>query len=85
MEARIAKLEANMEHVKGELSKLSGVPADLATLKERTSHLPTKADMKDEVKTAIDRAASRVQRNIGIIGGIVAIAVAAINYLPRFF
>lgn len=85
MEIRIAKLEANMEHVKGELSKLSSVPADLATLKERTSHLPTKADMKDEIKGAIDRTAGRVQRNFAIAGSATAIVVALINYGPRLF
>lgn len=42
MEARVAKLEADMDHVKRSLDRLADVPADLATLKERTSHLPTK-------------------------------------------
>ncbi|WP_313534354.1 hypothetical protein [Sphingomonas sp.] len=42
MEPRVAKLEAHMENVRAELGKLSTVPADLATLKERVAHLPSK-------------------------------------------
>lgn len=42
MEPRVAKLEAHMENVRAELGKLSSVPADLATLKERVAHLPSK-------------------------------------------
>lgn len=42
MYERVAKLEAHMEHVREDLGKLSGVPATLATLNERVSHLPTK-------------------------------------------
>lgn len=42
MEPRIARLEAQMEHVQGALLKLSDVPANLATLIERVAHLPTK-------------------------------------------
>lgn len=42
MEARVAKLEAHVEHIRSELAKLSGMPTDLAVLKTRVDHLPTK-------------------------------------------
>lgn len=45
MESRVAVLEAHMEHVRSDLAKLSGVPADLAALKEKVEHLPTKDDL----------------------------------------
>lgn len=79
MEARIARLEASMDFVKAELNKLSGVPVELARLSERVSHLPTKSD----VDAAIDRAGARTQRTMAIVGGLVTVAVAAINYLPK--
>ena len=85
MEPRVAKLEAHMEHVRAELSKLADLPADLATVKERLLHLPTKADMKVDVDGAIDRAGTRTQRTIAIASGAVTLAIAAINYLPRLF
>jgi hypothetical protein len=42
MEARIAKLEADMEHVKKSIDRLVDVPTKLAVLEERVSHLPGK-------------------------------------------
>lgn len=42
MEARVAKLEAHVEHIRDDLGKLAGVPIDLATLKTRVDHLPSK-------------------------------------------
>lgn len=83
MEARVAKLEANMEHVRSDLAKLATVPADVATIKERSSHLATKADVKVEITAAIDRSATKTQRTVQIVGALVAIAVAVINYGPK--
>ena len=83
MEPRIAKLEAHMEQVRSELTKLSSVPVDVAAMKERLSHLPTKVEMKLDVDTAIDRSGSRTQRTIAIASAAVTIAVAAMNYLPK--
>ena len=45
MEARVAVLEAHVEHIRGDLAKLSNVPTDLAVLKTRVDHLPTKGWM----------------------------------------
>ena len=42
MEPRIARLEAHMENVRGELVKLATVPVDLAIVKTRVEHLPGK-------------------------------------------
>lgn len=42
MEARVAKLEAHMEHVRDDLKKLSSVPADLAEIKAKVDALPDK-------------------------------------------
>lgn len=42
VEPRIARLEAHMEHVRAELAKLGSMPVQLAELKVRVDHLPTK-------------------------------------------
>ena len=83
MEARVAKLEAHMEHVRSELGKLASLPADAATIKERLMHLPTKAEVKADIDVAIERAAGRTQRTIAIASGLVMIVGAAINLLPK--
>lgn len=53
MEARIAKLEAHMEHVRDDLAKLQGIPVDVATLKSDVSHLPTKGWMVGALGTSL--------------------------------
>lgn len=45
MEARVAILETHVEHIRGDLAKLASVPTDLAVLKTRVDHLPTKGWM----------------------------------------
>ena len=42
MEAHIAKLEAHMEHVRDDLTKLAGLHVDMAALKTKVDHLPGK-------------------------------------------
>ncbi len=84
MEPRIAVLEADMKHVKEQLSKLSSVPADLATLKERTLHLPTKAEMQAEISAQLERLGSRMQRQVAITGGIFTVILGAITLAARF-
>ena len=83
MEARIARLEAAMDFVKSELGKLSGVPVELARLTERVSHMPTRFEVRADIDAAVDRAASRTQRTVAVAGGLVTLAVAAMNYLPK--
>jgi len=85
VEARLAKLEASMDHVKADLGRLAGVPADLARVAERLNHLPTKAEMTTDMETAIDRSGARIQRTVAVVGGLVALAIAAINFLPKLF
>jgi hypothetical protein len=83
MEVRMAKLEAAMEYALAELGKLSGVPADVAVMKERLTHIPTRVEVRSDIETAIERSAARTQRTVAIVGGLVTIAIAAINYLPK--
>jgi tetrahydromethanopterin S-methyltransferase subunit G len=83
MEPRIAKLEAQVAAVQVDLAKLAGVPVDVATMKERLSHIPTKVEMKGDIESAVDKAAARVQRTVAIVGGAVGLLVALINYGPR--
>jgi len=42
MEARLAKLEAQMDHVQADLAKLSGLPVAMAEIKTRLDALPDK-------------------------------------------
>lgn len=45
MEARVAKLEAHVEHIREEIGKLSSMPTNLAIVTTRVDHLPTKGWM----------------------------------------
>ncbi|RXZ35468.1 hypothetical protein EO081_07575 [Sphingomonas desiccabilis] len=83
MEPRIAKLEAQVAAIHSDLGRLTGVPVDLATVKERISHVPTRVEVKTDIEAAVDKAAARVQRTVAIVGGVVSLVVAAINYGPR--
>ena len=42
MEARIAVLEAHVEHIRTDLARLAPLPMDVAVLKEKVVNLPTK-------------------------------------------
>ena len=83
MEARIARLEAAMDFVKAELGKLSGLPAEVVRLSERVNHMPTRFEVRADIDAAVDRAAARTQRTIAVAGGLVTLAIAAMNYLPK--
>ena len=83
MEPRIATLEAHMEQVKESLGKLASVPEDLATLKERTSHLSTKAELHTEITTQLDRLGTRLQRQVVITGSIFTAILALITLADR--
>lgn len=69
MEARVAKLEAHMEHVRSDISKLADVPADLATLKERITHLPSKGFIVTATVGAIGAATALMAflQHLGIL------------------
>lgn len=54
MEARVAALEAHMEHVRKDIGKLADVPADLATLKADTSTLKAEVGKLAGVVGALD-------------------------------
>lgn len=53
MEARVAVLEAHVEHIRSDLGKLASVPKDLGVLTERVSHLPTKGFIVTTTLTAL--------------------------------
>jgi hypothetical protein len=53
MEARIAKLEAQMDAVRGDLAKLGSLPVDVARLDERVKHLPGKGFVVTATSTTI--------------------------------
>ncbi|MBO9377886.1 hypothetical protein GG804_14020 [Sphingomonas histidinilytica] len=53
MEARVARLEAHMEHVRSGLDKLGGLPVQAAKLEERVAHLPTKGWMVGAMATGL--------------------------------
>jgi hypothetical protein len=78
MEPRIAKLEAHMEQVKDSLAKLSDVPSDLATLKERSTHLATKLEVSDMGNSI----GARVQRNMYIIAGSIGVLTLVLKFVP---
>lgn len=83
IEPRLAKLEAQMKAVRAELNKLSLLPADVAGLKECANHLPTRLEAKNDIDAAVDRAGTRTQRTIVIMGSLVAVIVAVLNYISR--
>lgn len=53
MEARVAKLEAHIEHVRDDLGRLAGVPADLASLKGDSTGLRTDFKRLEDVPTKL--------------------------------
>lgn len=53
MEARIAVLENDVKHIKSALDRLVELPTEVAVLKERVSHLPTKSWMVGGLTTAL--------------------------------
>lgn len=80
MEARVAKLEAHMEHVRADLEKLRDVPANLADLKATVANLPT----KDWVSERLDKQLTRITWTIGGFSGALAIVTAIVGLAVRF-
>ena len=83
MEPRLAKLEAQMEAVRADLARLALLPADVASIKERLTHLPTRHEAKNDIKAAVDRAGTRTQRTILILGSVIAMAFPFLTNLPK--
>ncbi|MBB3940717.1 tetrahydromethanopterin S-methyltransferase subunit G [Novosphingobium fluoreni] len=85
MEARLAKLEAQMEHVHKDLAKLAVLPVDVATIKERLVHLPTKDEARNTLDSALDRAGAKTQRGVGLIIGIGGLLITGVSLLIKFY
>jgi hypothetical protein len=66
MEARLAKLEAQMEHVQADLAKLASVPVDVAIIK---SDMVT----KDYLNSAFEK---HLRWTLGIVGLMLTVATA---------
>ena len=64
MEPRLAKLEAQMEHVQADLAKLANVPVNIAAIK---GEMVT----KDYLNSAFDK---HLRWTLGIVGLMIAIA-----------
>jgi len=60
MEARVAKLEAHMEHIREDVGRLKDVPVELAALKTKVDHLPTKGWMVTALCGALSVVAALV-------------------------
>lgn len=67
MEARVSVLEANVDHIKRELDRLSGVPADLSGMKVAVENLPT----KDWVDTRLTGLLIKTGVTFGIFNAIM--------------
>lgn len=85
MEPRVAKLEAHMEQVRAELTKLAEVPVDVASIKERLQHLPTKEDVRVMLDTQLGLVGTRVQRTVMIVGGFATLLVGVIGILLKLW
>jgi hypothetical protein len=71
MEARIAKLEAHMEHVQSDLAKLGGLPADIAGMKSDIGNLPTKDYLSQQFDVQFRWIIGVVTMVVAIVGLIV--------------
>lgn len=60
MEARIAVLENDVKHIKSALDRLADLPTEMAVLKERVRHLPTKSWMVGGMATALTLIAALI-------------------------
>ena len=85
MEPRVAKLEAHVEHIRAEIGKLAPMPADLAAVRERLQHLPTKDEVKGAIDAATDRLGTRVQRTVAVIVGLAGLVLAGITAALRIY
>lgn len=72
---RVAVLETHVDHMRSDLGKLTGVPADLADIKARVEHLPTKDYLADQFARQFNRTA-------GIVG-LIAALVTIVNVVAR--
>ena len=75
MEARLAKLEAQMEHVQADLAKLAGLPVDLAGLKVQVDNLPTKDYLKEQLESHLRKTGIL----FAIVGAIFGVAFKLIG------
>lgn len=75
MEARVAVLESHVEHIREDLAKLSGMPAETAELKVKIDNLPT----KDWVSDRLDKL---LGKQVTVTALIVAVIGIAIKFLP---
>lgn len=73
MEERVARLEANLEHIQRDVTDLRGdmkvVLTDIATLKENVRHLPTKPWMFVTLG--------------GLISAVAAITAIIVRFVPH--
>lgn len=70
MEPRIAKLEAQMEHVRADLGKLSGLPETVGRIEERVKALPDK-----------DWVGAKMRNWVGGVGTILGLLMIALKYI----
>jgi hypothetical protein len=70
MEPRIAKLEAHMEHVRGDLAKLLGLTETTGRIEERVKVLPDK-----------DWVGTKMRNWVGGVGTVLGILMIALKYI----
>ena len=73
MEARVAKLEAHVEHIRDDLAKLAPLPVEMAGMRSDISNLPTK-----------DYLSQQFDKQFRWITGIVLVVVAIAGAIVRF-
>jgi hypothetical protein len=70
MEPRVAKLEAHMDHVRGDLAKLVGLPETTGRIEERIKALPDK-----------DWVGTKMRNWVGGVGSILGLLMIALKYI----
>ena len=73
MEARLAKLEAQTEHLQADMAKLASVPTDIATIKVE---MVTKDYLHQVLNEAFDK---HLRWTLGIVGAMLTLATAIIK------
>ena len=75
MESRVAKLEAHVEHIQRDLTKLGEVPTDVAAMKRDIAALPTKEYLSNQFDVQFRWITGATALIVALIGLIVKLTM----------
>lgn len=79
--ARVAKLEANQEHVSNRLETIDSVQSDITSIKERVARLEERRSIAEESNKARVSSSTLLWTKIGVIVAVVLGGIGLVLYL----